>query len=75
MNSQEQQVRQQLMASDETFARLAREHSGYDSILQELASRPHLSETEQIEEHRLKKLKLALKDQMEQIIHRHLQAV
>jgi hypothetical protein len=75
MQSQEQQLRQQLMVNDETFARLAREHSGYDSILQEFASRSHLTDTEQLEEQRLKKLKLALKDQMEQIIHRHLQTV
>ena len=75
MNSHEQQLRQQLMEKDEKFARLAREHAGYDSILQELAARPHLTETEQIEEHRLKKLKLAIKDQMEQIISKHLQAV
>jgi uncharacterized protein YdcH (DUF465 family) len=75
MNSQEQEVKEQLMATDENFARLAREHSGYDTILKDLASRSHLTEDEQIEEHRIKKLKLALKDQMEDIIHRHLQAV
>jgi uncharacterized protein YdcH (DUF465 family) len=75
MNSQELEAKQQLMATDENFARLAREHSGYDVILKDFASRTHLSEDEQIEEHRIKKLKLALKDQMEQIIHRHLQAV
>lgn len=73
MNSQEQEIRQQLLASDENFARMAREHSGYDTILKDLASRPHLTDAEQVEEHRLKKLKLALKDQMEEIIHRHLQ--
>ena len=75
MQSHEQEIRQRLMEKDENFARMAREHSGYDSILRELAARPHLTDTEQLEEQRLKKLKLALKDQMEEILHRHLQAV
>lgn len=73
MQSQEQEIRQQLMAKDETFARLAQEHSGYEVLLKDLASRSHLTPEEEIEEHRLKKLKLALKDQMEEIVHRHLQ--
>lgn len=75
MTTTEQEIRDRLLTSDENFARLAREHSGYDAILKDLASRPHLTDDEQIEEHRLKKLKLALKDQMEEIIHRHMQAV
>jgi uncharacterized protein YdcH (DUF465 family) len=75
MQSQEQEIRQQLLAKDEHFASLAREHAGYETLLTELASRPHLTAEEEIEEHRLKKLNLSLKDQMEEIIHRHLQAV
>ena len=54
MNSQELEIRQQLLATDENFARLAREYSGYDAILKDLASRSRLSEDEQVEEHRIK---------------------
>jgi uncharacterized protein len=63
------QVKDELMASDETYRRLAQEHSQYAQRLESLVTKRFLSEEEQIEETRLKKLKLRLKDQMEQIAH------
>jgi len=65
------QVKDELMASDETYRRLAQEHSQYAQRLESLVTKRFLSEEEQIEETRLKKLKLLLKDQMEQIVHQH----
>jgi uncharacterized protein len=65
------QVKDELMASDETYRRLAQEHSQYAQRLESLVTKRFLSEEEQIEETRLKKLKLHLKDQMEQIVHQH----
>ena len=61
------QVKDELMASDETYRRLAQEHTQYAQRLEALVTKRFLSEEEQIEETRLKKLKLRLKDQMEQI--------
>ena len=55
------------MATNEDYRRLAAEHSGYARKLDELEALPHLSVEEEMEEHRLKKLKLRLKDQMEAI--------
>jgi len=65
------QVKDELMASDETFRRLAQEHQQYAQRLESLVTKRFLSEEEQIEETRLKKLNLRLKDQMEQIVHQH----
>ncbi len=65
------QVKDELMASDETYRRLAQEHTQYAQRLESLVTKRFLSEEEQIEETRLKKLKLRLKDQMEQIAQQH----
>ena len=59
------QVRDQLLASNEEFRRLADEHSQYSQRLDSLINKKYLSEDEKIEEVRLKKLKLHLKDQMQ----------
>ena len=61
------QVREQLLASNEEFRRLASEHSQYAQQLESLIQKKYLSEEEKIEEVRLKKLKLHLKDQMESL--------
>ena len=65
------QVKDELMASDENYRRLAQEHTQYAQRLESLVTKRFLSEEEQIEETRLKKLKLRLKDQMEQIVQQH----
>jgi uncharacterized protein len=60
-------VRDQLLASNDEFRQLAQEHSQYAQRLDSLTTKKYLSEDEKIEEIRLKKLKLRLKDQMEQL--------
>jgi len=55
------------MASNEEFRRLAQEHQQYSQRLDSLIQKRYLSEDEKIEEVRLKKLKLRLKDQMERL--------
>ena len=61
------QVRDQLLASSDEFKRLADEHSQYSQRLDSLIQKKYLSEDEKLEEVRLKKLKLHLKDQMESL--------
>jgi uncharacterized protein YdcH (DUF465 family) len=58
-------AREQLLASSDEFRKLADEHSNYSQRLESLTTKKYLSEEEKIEEIRLKKLKLRLKDEME----------
>jgi uncharacterized protein len=54
----------QSLASSEAFQKLATEHSRYAQRLDALCEKRYLSEDEKLEEVRLKKLKLKLKDEM-----------
>jgi len=60
-------VREQLLASHDEFRRLAREHTQYSARLDSLIEKRYLTEDEKVEEVRLKKLKLRVKDQMQMI--------
>jgi uncharacterized protein len=60
-------VREQLLASHEEFRRLAQEHAQHSLRLNSLIEKRYLSEDEKLEEIRLKKIKLRLKDQMHMI--------
>ena len=62
-----QEVKNLLLQSDETYRQLASRHHELDTRLHELSEKHYLSTSEQFEEVTLKKRKLALKDQMEQI--------
>ena len=57
----------QLLAGNEEFRKLAQEHTQYAQRLESLTQKRYLTEDEKLEEVRLKKLKLRLKDQMESI--------
>jgi uncharacterized protein YdcH (DUF465 family) len=59
--------RDALIAQNEDFRRLAQEHQQYSQRLENLVQKRYLSEDEKMEEVRLKKLKLRLKDEMERI--------
>jgi len=65
------EVKNHLMATDEEFSRLVREHSDYEQQLQALSNRPFLTESERVQEINLKKRKLSLKDQMECMIQKY----
>ena len=61
-------LKQQLLTDDQHFAELAQQHGQYEKRLSELAALHYPSAEEQMEEATLKKKKLYLKDQMEEIL-------
>jgi uncharacterized protein len=71
MENTQDELRAHLMQADEEFRHLAEQHAQYHTQLEALEAKPYLTPEEELEEHRLKKLKLRLKDQMNGIISRH----
>jgi len=69
-----QEVRNLLLHSDPTYRDLAERHHQLDDRLHQYTDRHYLTGSEQVEETRLKKLKLAVKDQMERIAREYAQA-
>lgn len=65
------ELKAHLLETDEDFRHLAAQHCEYKKRLEGLASRTHLTPEEQVEETRIKKLKLRLKDQMQEIVDRY----
>jgi len=67
----EADIKAHLMETSEEFRQLAQQHHDYKNQVEKLEEKAFLTEQEEVEEHRLKKLKLHLKDVMEQMIHEH----
>jgi uncharacterized protein YdcH (DUF465 family) len=65
-----EEIKTHLMQTSEGFRELARQHQLLDAQVAQL-ERLHPTEDDEIEEHRLKKLKLRLKDQMEEMVCRY----
>jgi uncharacterized protein YdcH (DUF465 family) len=63
-----EEMKKQLLDSNDEFRRLATQHHDLDERIHSLASRQYLSEPEQLEEVTLKKQKLQLKDKMETML-------
>ena len=66
-----EELKRQLLQSDEQYRQLATRHHDLDEKIHNLTDRPYLTQPEQLEEVRLKKVKLQVKDQMETILRRH----
>ena len=66
-----EEMKQQLLVSNDQYRQLATQHHDLDERIHNLAIRHYLSEPEQLEEVTLKKKKLQLKDQMENLLRHH----
>ena len=64
-------MKEEIMNNNPEFRELAREHGRYEARLGELSALPYPSDDEQWEEATLKKKKLALKDQMYELMRKY----
>ena len=71
MQTMTEEFKHELESQNEEFRSLLRDHHDHEKRLAELASKTFLSTDEEIEEKRLKKHKLRLKDRMEEIVREH----
>ncbi len=67
-------LKAELIQTDEQFRRLYEEHREYERRLSELNQKTLPSQDDEIEEKKIKLHKLALKDHMEQILRAHSEA-
>jgi uncharacterized protein YdcH (DUF465 family) len=70
MMMKEEEIREHLISENAEFRRLCDEHRFYESKLNELLNRHHMTDQDHLEEVQLKKKKLHLKDQMNFMISR-----
>jgi hypothetical protein len=69
--SQHDDLKAELINTDDEFRRLYEEHQDYERRLQEINQKSLLSQEDEIEEKKIKLHKLTLKDHMEQILRAH----
>jgi uncharacterized protein YdcH (DUF465 family) len=61
-------IRETLLSCDAEFRRLAAEHSRYEAQLEEIRKQTYLNSEDLLQELQLKKMKLRVKDLMEQLV-------
>lgn len=66
--TQDEDLKAHLLHTNDDFRSLAEQHAQYERELQEIENRPLVTEADEIEEQRIKKLKLRVKDQMNEIM-------
>lgn len=65
------ELKAHLMETNEQFKALAEQHAQLKKKLEAIEAKPHLSISDEDEEHQIKKQKLRLKDQMNEILAQH----
>lgn len=63
-----QELVKKLVEQDEGFRKAYKAHKEYEGKLAKMEKKPRLTATETLEKNKLKKLKLALKDEMEKML-------
>ena len=65
------ELKAHLMATSEEFRDLATQHAEFKRQLDAIEAKAHVTPEDEVEEHRIKKLKLRVKDQMNEIMARY----
>ena len=71
MEQLQEELKAHLMATNEEFRALAAQHAEFKRQVDAIESKPHVTPEDEMEENRLKKLKLRVKDQMNEIMARY----
>lgn len=67
-HTQEEDAKAHLLTTSEQFRNLCEQHALLKKQIEAIESKPHVTGADEIEEQRLKKLKLQLKDQMNEML-------
>ena len=67
-HTQDEELKAHLLTTNVQFKQLAEQHAQLKHEVEAIEAKPHVTEADEVEEHRLKKLKLHIKDQMNEII-------
>ena len=67
-HTQDAHLKAHLLQTNEQFRTLAVQHAHLKKQIEEIESKPHVTPVDELEEQRLKKLKLHVKDQMNEIL-------
>ena len=64
----DEELKAHLLSTNEQFRSLAEQHAHLKHQIEAIESKPHVTGEDELEEQRLKKLKLSLKDQMNELL-------
>jgi uncharacterized protein YdcH (DUF465 family) len=75
MEQVQDELKAHLMATNEEFRQLVAQHADLKRQVEAIEAKPHVTPEDEVEEHRIKKLKLRLKDQINEFMAHHKQQV
>lgn len=67
-HTQDESLKEHLLATNEAFRSLAQKHAEYCRQIEAIESKSRVTQADELEEQRLKKLKLNVKDQMNELL-------
>ena len=70
-STQQDDLKAHLMATSEEFRTLAAQHASFEQQIQAIEQKAHVTPDDELVEHGLKKQKLRLKDQMNEMMARY----